>query len=160
MSGETLLTLIGSLTAAPELRFTPNGAAVANFTIASNSRHLDRQSGEWVDDPPLFMRCNLWKQPAENAVESLEKGTRVIVQGRLKQRSFENREGQKVTVMELEVDEIGPSLRWATAKVNKVSRGSGGGDWNAGNGGGGGAAQADPWASAGAGGVDDSPPPF
>lgn len=159
MSGETTLTICGSLTADPELRFTPNGAAVANFTIASNSRHFDRQSGEWVDDPALFMRCSLWKQAAENVAETLTRGTRVIATGRLKQRSFETREGEKRTVVELEVDEIGPSLRWATAKVNKVTRGGGDtGDWNR-NSGGGGAGSDDPWSSAPPmGGGDDSPP--
>lgn len=121
MSGETLLTLVGTLTADPELRYTPSGAGVANFTVASNSRHFDKNTNAWVDDPAIFMRCNIWRQAAENVVESLTRGTRVIVQGRLKQREWE-KDGQKRTVMELEVDEIGPSLRWATAKVNKATR--------------------------------------
>lgn len=171
MTGETYLTIAGSLTADAELRFTPAGAAVANFTVASNSRHFDKQSGEWVDDPAVFMRCNIWRQAAENVAESLTKGTRVIAQGRLKQRSFETREGEKRTVMELEVDEIGPSLKWATAKVNKVSRGQSSGDWGGnqdpgGRSGGGGFASDssgsdDPWGQAPpAGGPMADEPPF
>ena len=124
MAGETIVHLVGNLTADPELRFTPSGAAVANFTVASTPRTFDRQSGEWKDGEALFLRCNLWRQPAENAAESLTRGMRVMVSGRLRQRSFETREGEKRTVVELEVDEVGPSLRYATAKVNKVSRGS------------------------------------
>ena len=127
MAGETVITVVGNLTADPELRFTPSGAAVANFTVASTPRTFDRQSGEWKDGDPLFLRCNVWRQPAENVAESLTRGMRVIVQGRLRQRSFETREGEKRTVVELEVDEVGPSLRYATAKVNKVSRGGAGG---------------------------------
>ncbi|RSN52900.1 single-stranded DNA-binding protein [Amycolatopsis sp. WAC 04182] len=126
MAGETVLTVIGNLTTDPELKFTPSGAAVANFTVASTPRVLDRASGEWRDGDPLFLRCALWKQAAENLAESLTRGTRVIVQGRLKQRSFETKEGEKRTVVELDVDEIGPSLRYATAKVNKAGRSSGG----------------------------------
>ena len=122
MSGETLLTIVGNLTADAELRFTPSGAAVANFTVASTPRHFDRQSGEWKDDQALFMRCNVWRQAAENVAETLTRGTRVIVSGRLKQRSFETKEGEKRTVVELEVDEVGPSLKYATAKVNRVTR--------------------------------------
>jgi single-strand DNA-binding protein len=171
MAGETILTITGSLTADPELRFTPSGAAVANFTVASNSRHFDKQKNEWVDDPALFLRCNIWRQAAENVAESLTRGTRVIVQGRLKQRDFETREGEKRTVMELEVDEIGAALRFATVKVNKVSRGSGGsGGFGGGQSSGGGfgssgtAPQDDPWGSpapAGGGfGGSDDPPPF
>ncbi|MBM4644254.1 single-stranded DNA-binding protein [Rhodococcus hoagii] len=125
MAGETVLTVIGNLTDAPELRFTPAGAAVANFTVASTPRTFDRQSNEWKDGDALFLRCNIWKEAAENVAESLTRGSRVIVSGRLKQRSFETREGEKRTVVELEVDEIGPSLRYATASVNKASRGGG-----------------------------------
>jgi len=145
MAGDTIITVIGNLTADPELRFTQSGAAVANFTVASTPRTFDRQSGEWKDGEALFMRCNIWRQSAENVAESLTRGARVIVSGRLKQRSFETREGEKRTVVELEVDEIGPSLRYATAKVNKVSRGSGGGGYGGGSGG---APADDPWGSA------------
>ena len=127
MAGETTITVIGNLTADPELRFTPSGAAVASFTIASTPRFLDRQSGEWKDGEALFLRCNIWRQAAENVSESLTRGARVIASGRLKQRSFETRGGEKRTVVELDLDEIGPSLRYATAKVNKVSRGGGNG---------------------------------
>jgi single-strand DNA-binding protein len=160
MAGDTIITVIGNLTADPELRFTQSGAAVANFTVASTPRTFDRQSGEWKDGEALFMRCNIWRQSAENVAESLTRGARVIVSGRLKQRSFETREGEKRTVVELEVDEIGPSLRYATAKVNKVSRGSGGGGFG---GSGGGAPADDPWGSAppagsGGGGFSDEPP--
>jgi single-strand DNA-binding protein len=117
MAGETVITVVGNLTADPELRFTPSGAAVANFTVASTPRTFDRQSQEWKDGEALFLRCNVWRQAAENVAESLTRGSRVIVSGRLKQRSFETKEGEKRTVVELEVDEIGPSLRYATAKV-------------------------------------------
>src|SRR2546429_3001361 len=140
MAGETVITVVGNLTADPELRFTPSGAAVANFTVASTPRTFDRASGEWKDGEALFMRCNIWRQAAENVAESLTRGARVVVQGRLKQRSFETKEGEKRTVVELDVDEIGPSLRYATAKVNKVSRGTGGGGGFGGGGGGGPAA--------------------
>ncbi|BCP41487.1 single-stranded DNA-binding protein [Mycobacterium intracellulare] len=116
---ETTMTIVGNLTADPELRFTQSGAAVANFTIASTPRIYDRQSGEWKDGDALFLRCNIWKDAAENIAESLERGQRVIASGRLKQRSFETRDGEKRTVVELEVDEIGPSLRYATARVTK-----------------------------------------
>ncbi|HEX4358987.1 MAG TPA: single-stranded DNA-binding protein [Pseudonocardia sp.] len=156
MAGDTLITVVGNLTADPELRFTPSGAAVANFTVASTPRQFDRQSGEWKDGEALFMRCNIWRQAAENVAETLTRGSRVIVSGRLKQRSYETREGEKRTVVELEVEEVGPSLRYATAKVNKVSRGSGGGGGSAG-----GAPADDPWGSApaaGSGGGDDEPP--
>ncbi|GAA1250414.1 single-stranded DNA-binding protein [Prauserella halophila] len=169
MAGDTIITVVGNLTADPELRFTPSGAAVANFTVASTPRQFDKQSGEWKDGEALFLRCNIWRQAAENVAETLTRGARVVVQGRLKQRSFETKEGEKRTVVELEVDEIGPSLRYATAKVNKVSRGGGGGG---GFGGGGAAAPAsagsgapadDPWGSAppaggGGGGFSDEPP--
>lgn len=173
MAGETVITVIGNLTADPELRFTPSGAAVANFTVAATPRTFDRQSGEWKDGDALFMRCNVWRQAAENVAETLTRGMRVMVQGRLRQRSFETREGEKRTVVELEVDEVGPSLRYATAKVNKVSRGSGGGGFGGGSGGsggggggggyGGGAPQDDPWGSAppaGSGPMADDEPPF
>jgi single-strand DNA-binding protein len=169
MAGDTIITVIGNLTADPELRFTQSGAAVANFTVASTPRTFDRQSGEWKDGEALFMRCNIWRQSAENVAESLTRGARVIVSGRLKQRSFETREGEKRTVVELEVDEVGPSLRYATAKVNKVSRGSGGGGGFGGSGSG--APADDPWGSAppagpsgggggGAGGGFSDEPPF
>jgi single-strand DNA-binding protein len=171
VAGDTLITVVGNLTADPELRFTPSGAAVANFTVASTPRILDRQTSEWKDGEALFLRCSIWREAAENVAESLTRGSRVIVTGRLKQRSFETREGEKRTVMEVEVDEIGPSLRYATAKVNKASRGGGGGGFGGGGGGaagGGGARPAaaepteDPWGSAppsgSFGGSDDEPP--
>ena len=126
MAGETVITVVGNLTADPELRFTPSGAAVANFTVASTPRTFDRQSSEWKDGEALFLRCNVWRQAAENVAESLTRGCAWSCSGRLKQRSYETREGEKRTVVELEVDEIGPSLRYATAKVNRVSRGGGG----------------------------------
>src|SRR5215211_666454 len=140
MAGDTIITVVGNLTADPELRFTPSGAAVANFTVASTPRIFDRQSNEWKDGDALFMRCSIWREAAENVAESLTRGSRVIVQGRLKQRSYETREGEKRTVYELEVDEIGPSLRYATAKVQKMSRsgGGGGGGFGASGGGAGG----------------------
>lgn len=122
MAGDTLITIVGHLTADPEMRFTPSGAAVASFTVASTPRSFDRASGEWKDQPTLFMRCSIWRQAAENVAESLTKGVKVIAQGRLVQRSFETKEGEKRTVVELQVDEIGPSLRNATVKVNKVLR--------------------------------------
>lgn len=125
MAGDTVITVIGNLTADPELRFTPSGAAVANFTVASTPRAFDRQSNEWKDQETLFMRCSVWREAAENVAESLTKGTRVIVQGRLKARSYETKEGERRTSTELEVDEIGPSMRYATAKVNRNSRGGG-----------------------------------
>jgi single-strand DNA-binding protein len=160
MAGETTITVVGNLTDDPELRFTPSGAAVAKFRIASTPRTLDRQSGEWKDGEPLFLACNIWRDAAEHVAESLQRGARVIVQGRLRQRSYETREGEKRTVYELEVDEIGPSLRYATAKVQRVSRsGGGGGGFGASGGGGGGNRQPsggsggnnnfdDPWATA------------
>jgi single-strand DNA-binding protein len=134
MAGETVITVVGNLTSDPELRFTPNGAAVASFTIASTPRTLDRTTNEWKDGEALFLRCSIWRQAAEHVAESLQKGARVIVQGRLKQRSFETREGEKRTVIELDVDEIGPSLRYATAKVVKAARGGGYGGGPAGGG--------------------------
>ncbi|MEU4339872.1 single-stranded DNA-binding protein [Nocardia sp. NPDC023852] len=178
MAGDTVITVIGNLTADPELRFTPAGQAVANFTVASTPRVFDRNSNEWKDGEALFLRCNIWREAAENVAESLTRGSRVIVSGRLKQRSYETREGEKRTVVELEVDEVGPSLRYATAKVNKTSRGGGGGGFGSGGGGGGGnyassgsgggrsgGAEDDPWGSAPAAGsfgggsrMDDEPP--
>ncbi|GAA6525614.1 single-stranded DNA-binding protein [Intrasporangium sp. DVR] len=144
MAGDTVITIIGNLTADPELRFTPSGAAVANFTVASTPRMFDRQSNEWKDGETLFMRCSVWRDAAENVAESLQRGTRVIVSGRLKSRSYETKEGEKRTVIEMDVDEIGPSLRSATAKVNKTQRGGGGGGgWS----GGGQQGGADPWAT-------------
>ncbi|MBC9005169.1 single-stranded DNA-binding protein [Micromonospora aurantiaca (nom. illeg.)] len=126
MAGDTTLTIVGNLTDDPELRFTPGGAAVAKFRVASTPRYLDKASGQWKDGEPLFMACVLWNQPAEHLAESLQRGARVIVTGRLRQRSYEARDGSgKRTVIELEVDEIGPSLRYATAKVQKMGRGSG-----------------------------------
>jgi single-strand DNA-binding protein len=135
MAGDTIITVIGNLTADPELRFTPSGAAVASFTVASTPRTFDRQSNEWKDGEALFLRCSAWRQMAENVAETLQRGYRVMVQGRLVQRSYETREGEKRTVIEMQVDEIGPSLRYATAKVNRTQRGSG--DFNGGGGGGG-----------------------
>lgn len=146
MAGDTVVTIIGNLTQDPELRFTPSGAAVANFTVASTPRAFDRQSSEWKDGETLFMRCSIWRDAAENVAESLGRGTRVIVSGRLKSRSYETKEGEKRTVVELEVDEIGASLRYATAKINRTQRGTGGG-FNGGNSGG--PAQEDPWATGG-----------
>jgi single-strand DNA-binding protein len=170
VAGDTIITVVGNLTADPELRFTPSGAAVANFTVASTPRIFDRQSNEWKDGDALFMRCSIWREAAENVAESLTRGSRVIAQGRLKQRSYETREGEKRTVVELEVDEIGPSLRYATAKVNKASRSGGGGGGFGSSGGGGGdrggarssESKDDPWGSAPASGSfsgsDDEPP--
>ena len=181
MAGETVITVVGNLTNDPELRFTPSGSAVANFTVASTPRTFDRQSNEWKDGETLFLRASVWREAAENVAESLTKGTRVVVSGRLKSRTYDTKEGEKRTVMELEVDEIGPSLRYATAKVNRTQRNSGGGG-NFGGGGGGSfggnsgsqnsggqsAPQEDPWssnagssASSGWGnGPDNSDPPF
>lgn len=126
MAGETVITVIGNLTGDPELRFIPSGTAVANFTVASTPRTFDKPSGKWKDGDPLFLRCNIWRDEAEHVAESLVKGDRVIVQGRLRQRSYETNKGEKRTVIELEVDEIGPSLKWATAKVSRAERSSGG----------------------------------
>ena len=141
-AGDTTITIVGNLVDDPELRFTPSGAAVAKFRIASTPRFLDKQTNEWKDGESLFLSCNVWRQAAENVAESLQRGMRVIVQGRLKQRSYETKEGEKRTVYEIEVDEVGPSLRNATAQVNKTQRGGGGGGF------GGGTADNDPWASA------------
>ena len=164
MAGDTVITVIGNLTADPELRFTPSGAAVANFTVASTPRTFDRQTNEWKDQEALFLRCSIWREAAENVAESLTKGQRVIAQGRLKARSYETKEGERRTSMELDVDEIGPSLRFATASVNRNQR-SGGGNFGGNQGGqgfgggqqnfnqGGGQQQ-------GFGHADDSEPPF
>jgi single-strand DNA-binding protein len=187
MAGDTVITVVGNLTADPELRFTASGAAVANFTVASTPRTFDRATNEFKDGEALFLRCSIWRQPAENVAESLTRGSRVIVSGRLKQRSYDTKEGEKRTVIELEVDEIGPSLRYATAKVNRANRsessgggggygsgGSGGGNSGGGNSGGGysggsggsggrspnSAPADDPWGSAppAGGGYSDEPP--
>ena len=159
MAGETVITVVGNLTDDPELRFTPSGAAVAKFRIASTPRTMDRQSNEWKDGEPLFLACNVWRDAAEHVAESLQRGSRVIVQGRLRQRSYETREGEKRTVYELEVDEIGPSLRYATAKVQKMSRsGGGGGGFGASNGGGsGGGGSRQPSSGGGGGNNFDDP---
>ncbi|GLZ14826.1 hypothetical protein Acsp04_50610 [Actinomadura sp. NBRC 104425] len=171
MAGDTQITLVGNLVEDPNLRFTPSGQAVASFRVASTPRFFDRQTGEWKDGEALFLTCNVWRQAAENVAESLQRGMRVIVQGRLKQRSYETQQGEKRTVYEIEVDEVGPSLRNATAKVNKTQRQGGGGFGGPGGGGfGGGGGQAggpggapmdDPWTTTGGGGggfTDD--PPF
>src|SRR4051812_38929200 len=159
MAGETTITVVGNLTDDPELRFTPSGAAVANFTVASTPRFLDKQTNEWKDGDALFMRCNIWRQAAENVAESLQRGARVIVQGRLKQRSYETKEGEKRTVYEVEVDEVGPSLRYATAKVVKGQRGGGGGGGGGFGGGQSAPATDDPWSTpAPGGGLSDEPP--
>jgi single-strand DNA-binding protein len=142
MAGETPITVVGNLTADPELRFTPSGAAVANFTVASTPRTFDRQTNDWKDGEALFLNCSVWRQAAENAAESLTRGMRVIVSGRLKARSYETREGEKRTVFEIDVDEVGPSMKYATAKVTKTSRSGGGQGFGSGGSGG-----DDPWAS-------------
>jgi single-strand DNA-binding protein len=162
-AGDTNITLIGNLVDDPELRFTPSGAAVAKFRIASTPRFLDKTTNEWKDGESLFLSCNVWRQAAENVAESLQRGMRVIVSGRLKQRSYETKEGEKRTVFEVEVDEVGPSLRSATAKVIKAQRGGGGGgSYGGGSSSGGGSAPAgdDPWATPApaGGGLSDEPP--
>ncbi|MFC8077037.1 single-stranded DNA-binding protein [Streptomyces sp. NPDC057307] len=176
MAGETVITVVGNLVDDPELRFTPSGAAVAKFRVASTPRIFDKQTNEWKDGDGLFLTCSVWRQAAENVAESLQRGMRVVVQGRLKQRSYEDREGVKRTVYELDVEEVGPSLKTATAKVTKTTgRGAqggygggggggqqqGGGNWGGGPGGGqqgGGASSDDPWAtSAPAGGAPQQP---
>jgi len=171
-AGDTQITIVGNLVDDPQLRYTPTGQAVANFRVASTPRFLDRNTNEWKDGDSLFLTCNVWRQAAENVAESLQRGMRVIVSGRLRQRSYETKEGEKRTVYEIEVDEVGPSLRNASAKVTKSSRSTGGsgfgggpsgGGGQAGYGGGGGGRPADdPWASdAGGGGGDgysDEPP--
>jgi single-strand DNA-binding protein len=187
MAGETSITICGNLVDDPDLRFTPSGAAVANFRIASTPRTFDRQANEWKDGDTLFLSCSVWRQAAENVAESLQRGMRVIVQGRLKSRSYETREGEKRTVFEIDVDEVGPSLRSATAKVTRASRsgasspggtsggedpwasgGAGSGGAGSGGAGSGGASEAtagagassgnDPWASGGQGGSTAEPP--
>ncbi|MCW2890302.1 MAG: single-strand binding protein [Streptosporangiaceae bacterium] len=182
-AGDTQITIVGNLVEDPNLRFTSSGQAVATFRIASTPRFLDKQSNEWKDGESLFLTCNVWRQAAENCAESLQRGMRVIVQGRLKQRSYETREGEKRTVYEIEADEVGPSLKNATAKVNKTQRQGGGGGFGGGGGGGGysgggqsgggggfgggpgggapsggGAPADDPWATGGGGGFSDDPP--
>ena len=158
MAGETTITVIGNLVDDPELRFTPSGAPVANFRIASTPRTFDRQSNEWKDGDTLFLSCAVWRQAAENVAESLQRGMRVIVQGRLKSRQYETREGEKRTVFEIDVEEVGPSLRSASAKVTKTTRSGGGGGYSGGGGAGGGGGYSggggqqsapadDPWAS-------------
>ncbi len=144
MAGETIITVVGNLVDDPELRFTPSGAAVANFRIASTPRTFDRQSNEWKDGDALFLSCAVWRQAAENVAESLQKGMRVVVQGRLKSRQYETREGEKRTVFEIEVEEVGPSLKYATAKISRTTRQGGGGGYT---GGGGQPAGDDPWAT-------------
>ena len=160
-AGDTNITLVGNLVDDPELRFTPSGAAVAKFRVASTPRYLDKQTNEWKDGESLFLTCNVWRQAAENVAESLQRGMRVIVQGRLKQRSYETKEGEKRTVFEVEVDEVGPSLKNATAKINRGQRSGGSGGF------GGSSAPAssaadDPWATPAPGGggaeFSDEPP--
>jgi single-strand DNA-binding protein len=150
--GDVTVTVVGNLTGDPELRFTPNGQAVASFTVASTTRVLDRNSNEWKDGDTLFLRCSVWRQYAENVAESLTKGTRVMVTGRLKQRSYETKEGEKRTVVEIDVDDVGPALRNATAKVSRVTRSDSGGF----TGGGASAPADDPWAAP----VSNDEPPF
>jgi single-strand DNA-binding protein len=173
-AGDTNITLIGNLVDDPELRFTPSGAAVAKFRVASTPRYLDKQTNEWKDGESLFLTCNIWRQAAENVAESLQRGMRVIVQGRLKQRTYETKEGEKRTVFEVEVDEVGPSLRNATAKITRAQRsggGGGGGGYGGGQGGGGngggqgggggwGAPADDPWSAPASGGDFSDEPPF
>ncbi|MEI8259885.1 MAG: single-stranded DNA-binding protein [Actinomycetes bacterium] len=156
-AGDVTVTVVGNLTNDPELRFTPSGAAVASFTVASSPRVLDKATNEWKDGDPLYMRCSVWRQYAENVAETLTKGTRVIVTGRLKQRSYETREGEKRTVVEMDVEDVGPALRYATAKVNRVARGEGGGGYSGPTSGGSDSSD-DPWASAPSGGSFDEPP--
>ncbi|MBF4549694.1 single-stranded DNA-binding protein [Pseudoclavibacter sp. VKM Ac-2888] len=174
MAGETIITVVGNLTADPELRYTANGLAVANFTIASTPKVFDRQSNEWKDGPALFLRASVWREFAEHVASSLSKGSRVIAQGRLKQRSYETKEGEKRTSIELEIEEIGPSLRYATAQLTRTTGGSGGKDassYTSGNSGGqsrgfgapssapAGSQQPQTWAD-GSGGNDFDEPPF
>lgn len=167
MAGDTIITVIGNLTSDPELRFTPSGSAVANFTIASTPRTYDRQSNEWKDGETLFLRASVWREAAENVAETLTKGTRVIAQGKLKMRSYETKEGEKRTATELEVDEIGPSLQFASAKVSRTQRSGSGGGNQGGQRGGGQQSQNDPWgapsgqqSSQNWGNQDASEPPF
>jgi single-strand DNA-binding protein len=167
-AGDTQITIAGNLVDDPELRFTPAGQPVARFRVASTPRFRDNATGEWKDGDSLFLTCNVWRQAAENVAESLQRGMRVIVSGRLRQRSYETKEGEKRTVYEIEVDDVGPSLRNASAKVARVSRSGGGfgggqggqgsGGGSGGSGSGGGRAEADPWATADPGGFSDEPP--
>ena len=177
-AGDTQITISGNLVDDPELRFTPAGQPVARFRVASTPRFRDNSTGEWKDGDSLFLTCNVWRQAAENAAESLTRGMRVIVSGRLRQRSYETKEGEKRTVYEVEVDDVGPSLRNASAKVNRVARsgagdggygggqrssggrssGGQGGGYGGGGGGGGGGGEPDPWASDSPGGYSDEPP--
>jgi single-strand DNA-binding protein len=185
-AGDTQITIAGNLVDDPELRFTPAGQPVARFRIASTPRFLDKNTNEWKDGDSLFLTCNVWRQAAENVAESLTRGMRVIVSGRLRQRSYETKEGEKRTVYEVEVDDVGPSLRNASAKVNRIARSGGDGGYGGGGGqrssggsggrpsggqggqrdqggyggggGGGGSAEADPWATDGPGGYSDEPP--
>jgi single-strand DNA-binding protein len=175
MAGDTTITIVGNLTNDPELRFTPSGAAVASFTVASTPRSFDRQANEWKDGETLFMRCSIWRQAAENVAESLQRGMRVVVTGRLKSRTFDTREGEKRTVIEMDAEEIGPSLKYATAKVNRTTRSGGDGSFGGGgstggaSGGAGAAGVEDPWAtgstssgwgSSGSSGTSSDEPPF
>ena len=170
-AGDTAITIAGNLVDDPELRFTPAGQPVAKFRVASTPRYLDKNTNEWKDGDSLFLSCNVWRQAAENVAESLTRGMRVIVSGRLRQRSYETKEGEKRTVYEIEVDDVGPSLRNASAKVNKVARSSGNGGGQGGSGGGQGGSRSsgggqggygggdpDPWASDSPGGFSDEPP--
>ncbi len=174
-AGDTQITIAGNLVDDPELRFTPAGQPVARFRVASTPRFRDNSTGEWKDGDSLFLTCNVWRQAAENVAESLTRGMRVIVSGRLRQRSYETKEGEKRTVYEVEVDDVGPSLRNASAKVNKIARSGGDGGYGGGqrssggrssggqqgaSGGGHGGGDADPWAtdSPGGGGYSDEPP--
>ena len=172
-AGDTPITVVGNLVADPELRFTPSGQPVATFRVASTPRIRDNASGEWKDGDSLFLSCNVWRQAAENVAESLQRGMRVIVTGRLRQRNYETKEGEKRTVYEVEVDDVGPSLRNASAKVNRASRGGGEGGFGGGNRGGGNGSYSggqgssggastsrneDPWASDTGGGYSDEPP--
>jgi len=156
MAGDTSITIVGNLVDDPELRFTASGTAVASFRVASTPRAFDKASNEWKDGESLFLSCSVWRQYAENVAESLTKGTRVIVTGRLKQRSYETKQGEKRTVYEIDVEDVGPALRSATAKVAKVSRGGGFGDNSGGNGRS--AAADDPWATPAPAASDE--PPF
>ena len=173
-AGDTQITIAGNLVDDPELRFTPSGQPVAKFRVASTPRFLDKNTNEWKDGDSLFLTCNVWRQAAENVAESLTRGMRVIVSGRLRQRSYETKEGEKRTVYEVEVDDVGPSLRNASATVNRVARSGGDGGYGGGQrssgggrssggqgggyGGGGGGAEPDPWASDSPGGYSDEPP--
>jgi len=172
-AGDTPITVVGNLVADPELRFTPSGQPVATFRVASTPRMRDNATGEWKDGDSLFLSCNVWRQAAENVAESLQRGMRVIVTGRLRQRNYETKEGEKRTVYEVEVDDVGPSLKNASAKVNRASRGTGEGGFSGGNRGGGGSSYGggqgssggssrneDPWASDASGGGYSDEPPF